>query len=382
VHCGFCTATCPTYQLLGDELDSPRGRIYLIKQLLEGHQPTRRTQLHLDRCLSCRSCETTCPSGVAYGRLADIGRHLIEQQVDRDLSAKIQRRALRTVVPYPGRFSVMLSLGRLISPLLPSALKKKIPPLQPPTAWPTPQGGRRLLVLEGCAQKALTPNTNAAAARLLQRLGFELVREPQAGCCGAVSYHLCAEEEALNAMRRNIDAWWPHIARGDIEAILITASGCGSMLKEYGYALKADPAYAEKAERVAALSKDLCEILAEAPLKRLNIKAKGRTIAYHSPCSLQHGQKLGGVVEKILTELGFALTPVADAHLCCGSAGTYSLLQPELSQQLLSNKLDNLQAGQAELIATANVGCQLHLQTQSRLPVQHWVELLDECTQG
>ena len=381
VHCGFCTATCPTYLLLGDELDGPRGRIYLIKRVLEGQEPTRRTQHHLDRCLTCRSCETTCPSGVRYAHLADIGRVIVDGLVKRPLRERLIRSGLRLVLPYPGRFKILLRLGQLFRPLLPGSLKQKVPAARTATPWPDSLQERSMLVLEGCAQKTATPNTNAATARVLTRLGISLIREASAGCCGAVSYHLSAQEEGLNFMRRNIDAWWPHIENGT-EAIIITASGCGAMVKDYGHALKNDPAYAEKAARVASLARDICEVLAAEDLAPLHIKGSGRRIAFQSPCTLQHGQKLTGVVESILRGLGFNLTPVADGHLCCGSAGTYSILQPELSGQLLDNKLSSLEAGKPELIASANIGCQLHLETQANLPVKHWIELIDEAMQG
>jgi glycolate oxidase iron-sulfur subunit len=377
VHCGFCTATCPTYQLLGDELDGPRGRIYLIKQVLEGQDPTRRTQQHLDRCLTCRACETTCPSGVRYAHLADIGRGIVEEMVKRPLHERLARSGLRLLLPYPDRFKILLRLGQLFRPLLPGSLKQKVPATRVATPWPESLQARSMLVLEGCAQKAATPNTNAAAARVLERLGISLIRETSAGCCGAVSYHLSAQVEGLNAMRRNIDAWWPHIEEG-AEAIIITASGCGAMVKDYGQALKDDPAYAEKAVRISAMAKDICEVLASEDLAPLHINGAGKRIAFQSPCSLQHGQKLPGVVENILQRLGFELTPIADGHLCCGSAGTYSVLQPELSGQLLVNKLSALEAGRPELIATANIGCQLHFETKANLPVKHWIELIDE----
>ena len=377
VHCGFCTATCPTYQLLGNELDSPRGRIDLIKKVLEGQTPTRRTQQHLDRCLSCRACETTCPSGVRYAQLADIGRGIIDGMVQRSLLERLTRRGLRLVLPYPERFSVLLRLGRLFRPILPGPLKQKVPPAQAAGNWPQGSQKRRMLVLEGCAQKAATPNTNAATARVLDRLGISLIREASAGCCGAVSYHLSAHDEGLDAMRRNIDAWWPHLENG-AESIIITASGCGAMVKDYGEVLKNDPAYADKAARISASARDICEVLAREDLAPLQINGAGKRIAFQSPCTLQHGQKLAGVIESILERLDFSLTPVADSHLCCGSAGTYSILQSEISRQLLDNKLASLEQGEPELIATANIGCQLHLETKANLPVKHWIELLDE----
>ncbi len=376
VHCGFCTATCPTYQLLGDELDGPRGRIYQIKQVMEGQTPTRITQGHLDRCLTCRSCETTCPSGVRYGRLIDVGRHLVDRQVPRPWRERLLRRALVRLIPDPARFGVLLRLGRLVRPLLPTALAAKLPAARPAGTWPAPQGRARVLALAGCVQSVATPLTNTAAARILDRLGCDLILAPQAGCCGALAYHLDAREEGLAAMRRNIDAWWPEIERG-CAAILVTASACAATVKDYGEALHDDPAYAERAARVSALARDPSEWLAAVDLSPLGSPGRGRRIAFHAPCSLQHGQQIKGVAESVLTRLGFTLTPVPDAHLCCGSAGTYSLTQPELSGQLRANKVAALESGAPELIATANIGCQLHLGAGSRLPVVHWLELLD-----
>lgn len=382
VHCGFCTATCPTYQLLGDELDSPRGRIYLIKQLLEGNQVTSKTQTHLDRCLSCRSCETTCPSGVQYGRLVDIGRELVDQQVKRSVLSRLLRLALRKILPYPKRFSILLKVGLVFKPFLPTALKQKIPAIHKAKAWPQYNSSqhtnrRTMLALKGCAQSVATANTNSASANILNKLGIELIEASRAGCCGAVSHHLSAQQEALNFMRANIDAWWPYIEQG-AEAIVVTASGCGAVVKEYGHLLKHDANYAIKAERVSQLAKDISEILVTEKLPLDRIKPTIKNIAFHSPCTLQHGQKLNGVVEGILQNCGFELSEVNDSHLCCGSAGTYSILQADLSQQLLDNKLHALQKHSPELITTANVGCQLHMQTKAKVPVKHWVELFDE----
>lgn len=375
VHCGFCTATCPTYQLLGDELDGPRGRIYLIKQMLEGRAATRETRLHLDRCLTCRACETTCPSGVRYGRLADIGRGIAERRIARPWPERLYRHLLRTVIPHAGRFGTLLRIGRAVRPVLPRPLRTKIPAPQKAGTWPPPRHARRMLVLAGCAQAGATPNTNAAAARVLDRLGISLVVAPAAGCCGALSQHLSAEAEARAFMRRNIDAWWPYV-EDSIEAIVTTASGCGVMVKDYGTLLADDPEYAAKAARIAALARDLVEVLGAEDLTPLTEKRR-RRIAFHAPCTLQHGQRLAGTVESVLTKLGFDLTEVRDAHLCCGSAGTYSLLQPELSRRLRDAKLANLERPGPELIATANVGCQLHLQSAAGVPVKHWIELLD-----
>ncbi len=386
VHCGFCTATCPTYQLLGDELDGPRGRIYLIKQVLEGAPATAKTQLHLDRCLTCRSCETTCPSGVHYSRLLDIGRAEVEKQVGRTPADALGRVALRSVVPFAGVFGSLLKLGQLARPLLPAALKQKVQPRAASAKpWPKNNHPRKMLVLEGCAQPSLSPATNAAAARVLDRLGITLLRAPDvrgAGCCGALSFHLNAQGEALDFMRRNIDAWWPHLEAG-AEQIVITASGCGVMVKDYEHALQHDSAYADKAQRVSELACDISDVIAaeSAGLQSLLAPHASRLnnkIAFHAPCTLQHGMKKKGAVEALLTELGFELTPIADAHLCCGSAGTYSILQAELAQQLRANKIAALESGMPHEIVTANIGCQSHLQAATELPVRHWIELLDD----
>jgi glycolate oxidase iron-sulfur subunit len=376
VHCGFCTATCPTYQLLGDELDGPRGRIYLIKQLLEGHAISSRTQTHLDRCLTCRSCETTCPSGVRYGRLVEIGREIVDQQIPRNLSQRITRALLRKIVPYPQRFVPIYKLALLFRPVLPTALKRKLllPQASGTTATATKE--RKMLVLQGCVQSVVTPQTNQAATRILQKLNIELITAPAAGCCGAVSHHLSAAQEGLDFMRRNIDAWWPYIEQG-VEAIVITASGCGTMIKDYGELLKHDPMYADRAEKVSALAKDISEILRVENLAEVTSKPAKTRVAFHSPCTLQHGQQLNGAVETILKRSGFSLTWIADAHLCCGSAGTYSILQPELSRQLLDNKLTALQHENPDIIATANIGCQLHIASKATVPVKHWLELIE-----
>lgn len=380
VHCGFCTATCPTYQLLGDELDGPRGRIYLIKDMLEGQPTSHKTLTHLDRCLTCRACETTCPSGVEYGKLLDIGRHEVERQVGRRWHGRLGRWLLRRILPHERRFTALLRLGQLMRLALPQALRAKIPPRQQAN-WPEIDGERTMLVLRGCVQPGTAPATNAAAARVLGALGIRLVEPGGQGCCGAVSQHLAAGEEAKAFMRRNIDAWWPHIEAG-AEAIVMTASGCGAMIKDYGHLLADDPLYAAKAERVAAMTRDLSEILAGEDLSRFRQRAAGTRVAWHPPCTLQHGQQVTGVVEGILERAGFILTPVADSHLCCGSAGTYSLLQADLSRQLLDNKLRSLQAGHPEAIVTANIGCQLHLAGAAQVPVRHWIELLDELLAG
>jgi glycolate oxidase iron-sulfur subunit len=375
VHCGFCNATCPTYQLLGDELDGPRGRIYLIKEVLEGNTPTAATRLHLDRCLTCRNCETTCPSGVRYGRLIDIGRELVESQAPpRKPWERKARELIRSTLLSADRFSTLLKLGQRLRPMLPGPLKRSVPAPLSENSWPAPRHKRKMLVLAGCVQPAIAPDINAAAARVLDRLGISLIVAPEAGCCGAVSQHTSAPTDALDFARRNIDAWLPHLDAG-VEAIVMTASGCGVHVKEYGYYLRNDPAYAGKAKRIAAAVRDLSEVLRGEDLA--DLKPSARTnIAFQSPCSLQHGQKLGGVVEEILQKVGFSLVAVPDGHLCCGSAGTYSILHPVLARRLRRNKLDALSHNKPDVIATANVGCLTHLQAGTDLPVRHWIELL------
>jgi len=376
VHCGFCTATCPTYQLLGDELDSPRGRIYLMKEVLEGSEVSRKTQKHLDRCLTCRSCETTCPSGVKYGRLVDIGRHIVEQKVGRSFGENILRKTLRTILPNPKLFASLLITGRVFKPLLPEKMKCKIPAKQTTGSWPTTTHTRKMVVLDGCVQPVTAPNTNSSTARVLDKLGIQLLRASKAGCCGAVSHHLSAHEEGLDYMRRNIDSWWPYVEQG-VEAIVMTASGCGVVVKDYATLLAHDTAYAEKAKKISSLTKDISEILANENLSSLSHIGNKKKVAFHSPCTLQHGQKITNVVEKILVSVDYQITNVIDPHLCCGSAGTYSILQSELSQQLLTNKLNSLQIESPEIIATANIGCQMHMATKAKIPVKHWIELLD-----
>jgi len=382
VHCGFCTATCPTYQLLGDELDGPRGRIYLIKQALEGAPVTERTRLHLDRCLTCRSCETTCPSGVRYGRLADIGRKVVEERARRGLLDRARRAALAFALPRTALFTAALRLGQFLRPLLPAAIRQTVPgPAPAPGAWPAPRHKRKMLTLAGCVQPALAPQINVAAARVLDRIGISLSEVPGAGCCGAVRFHLNDQEGGLADMRRVIDTWWPLIERGEVEAIAMTASGCGVTVKEYAHFLAADPAYRDKAARVGALARDLSTILAAeaAALELLLDGSKSReNVAFQSPCSLQHGQGIRGTVETLLQRAGYQLLPVADAHLCCGSAGTYSILQPRLSRELRARKLAALQSGLPAAIATANIGCLAHLQGATDTPVRHWIELLDD----
>jgi glycolate oxidase iron-sulfur subunit len=376
VHCGFCTATCPTYQLLGDDLDSPRGRIYLMKRALEGGPVSAKTQLHLDRCLTCRACETTCPSGVRYGRLVDIGRAVVERRTQRGPLDRLFRAVLAFVLPRTGLFRFVLGIGFALRPLLPAPLKAKLPqPAAPAGAWPAPRHARKMLVLAGCVQPALAPSINAAAARVLDRLGISLIEAPGAGCCGAVRFHLNDQDAGRDDMRALIDAWWPLVERGALEAIVMTASGCGATVKEYPHYLAGDPAYAEKAGRIAALTKDLSELI---PIEAIAEGGAHGKVAFHSPCTLQHGQQVRGEAEARLARAGFALTPVADAHLCCGSAGTYSLTQPGISGELRRRKLAALESGGPDCIATANIGCLTHLQGAARVPVRHWIQLLDE----
>ncbi|MDT9000129.1 glycolate oxidase subunit GlcF [Paucibacter sp. APW11] len=388
VHCGFCTATCPTYQLLGDELDGPRGRIYLIKQVMEGAEPTRKTQLHLDRCLSCRNCESTCPSGVEYGQLLDIGREVVDAKVERPRQERAVRWLLKEGLTSPA-FKPALRVGQLLRPLVPAALRDKIPAAAPARAhdWPTRPHPRQVLMLLGCVQPAMMPNINSATARVLDAAGIQTVVADDAGCCGAIRSHLSDHQGGLDDMRRNVDAWWPLIQGGSIEAIVMNASGCGVTVKDYGRALARDPAYAERAANISALTRDLSELLpAMLPALKQQLARRGAAkprLAYHPPCTLQHGQQLRGGVESGLRELGFEihLAP-SDSHLCCGSAGTYSVLQAALSKQLRERKLAALAPLQAEAIVSANIGCIQQLQSGSTLPVRHWIEVLDEALSG
>ena len=385
VHCGFCTATCPTYQLLGDELDGPRGRIYLIKQMLETGVATEKTRLHLDRCLTCRSCETTCPSGVRYSRLLDIGREVAASRVPRHGIDGLLRSVLKHFLPRPLLFNPAMRVGQMLRPLLPAALKAKVPERRDPGPTPAPRHARRMIVLAGCVQPAMLPGINAAAARVLDRLGISLVAAERAGCCGALRLHLDDAEGARDDARRNIDAWWPLLEAG-FEAIVMTASGCGVEVRDYAHLLQDDPRYADRAARIALATRDISEVVIAEKTDLLELLEKSapaarRRVAFHSSCTLQHGQQIRGVVEELLAAAGCAATPVSDAHLCCGSAGTYSVLQPELSTRLRDNKLGGLGAGGSqppEVIASANIGCITHLQSGTALPVRHWIELLDE----
>jgi glycolate oxidase iron-sulfur subunit len=382
VHCGFCTATCPTYQLLGDELDGPRGRIYLIKQVLEGHAPTRATQVHLDRCLTCRNCESTCPSGVQYGHLAEIGRKLVEERVPRPAGERALRWVLKEGLTSP-LFAPAMKLGQAVRPLLPAVLKNKVPAKSGPEAhrWPQRTHPRAVLLLMGCVQPAMAPNINSATARVLDAAGIQTLVADDAGCCGAIRLHMNDHEGGLADMRRNIDAWWPTVAAGKVEAIVMNASGCGVTVKEYGHALAHDPNYADKARRISELTRDLGELLPSlVPVLKDKLRRKTTTrLAFHPPCSLQHGQQVKGVVEEQLTALGFEVKLAPhERHLCCGSAGTYSVLQPEMAYALRDRKLEQLQTIEPQAIVSANMGCIQHLQSGTTTPVRHWVEVVDE----
>ncbi len=375
VHCGFCNATCPTYQLTGDELDGPRGRIYLIKQVLEGHKPQAHTQLHLDRCLTCRNCETTCPSGVDYGRLVDIGRKLVSEQTKRSIPSSFYRYLLRKFLLTRSLFNPVIKLAQLTRWLLPASISQTIPSKQKHLLeWPEQEHQRKVILLQGCVQPALEPGIDRAAAVVLDRMGIQVVRLEDGGCCGAISHHLNAFDEAHATIKNNIDAWWPTIEQQQIEAIISTASGCGVTIKDYKHILADDSEYRDKAETVSALCRDLSEIIDPdaLPVPEQN----SGTLAFHPPCTLQHGQQINGKVEAILSASGYKMVPFKDNHLCCGSAGTYSILQKNLALKLRDNKLQNIENGHPELIATANIGCLLHLQGGTRLPVRHWIELL------
>ena len=386
VHCGFCTATCPTYQLLGDELDGPRGRIYLIKQIAEGQAPTEKTRTHLDRCLTCRNCESTCPSGVEYGKLVDIGRKWAEEKTaPRPTGQKLTRWLLKEGLTNKPLFDSAMRIGRIIRPLMPTALARKLPNGLPAGTRPHQQHARKMLMLDGCVQPGMLPNINYATARVFDALGIQLISAPKAGCCGALRYHLNDQVGGLEDAKRNIDAWWPWIDNGKdaVEAIVMNASGCGVMVKDYGHLLADDPMYASKAKRVSQLCKDVSELLPD--LKDALIKQIGSHpkpgVVYHPPCTLQHGQQIRGKVEGLLEGLGISVHLCADSHLCCGSAGTYSILQANLSEQLRSQKLQNLEAActqsGASTIVSGNIGCITHLH-QDRLPVRHWIEIIDQ----
>jgi len=374
-HCGFCLPACPTYRLLGDERDSPRGRIYQVQQVLEGATPSESIQRHLDRCLTCRACETACPAGVEYARLADLGRQLVETRVPRHGSDLWKRRLLRGFLSRPRLFGLVLGLGRTIRPLLPSRLRAKVPLRRRAQPWPTGRQARKVLMLEGCVQPALEPSINSQTAQLLNSLGMEVVRTPSVACCGAIDQHLGGQDKARAHARRNIDAWWPHLEAG-AEAVIVNASGCAAQVRDYGHLLSGDAEYAERARRVSGMARDPVEIL-EYHIDRLaRAEATPKRLAFHAPCTLQHALRLQDHIEAVLRCLGFELTPVADPHICCGSAGTYSILQPRLGQKLRRQKQEALLSGSPEIIATANIGCLVHLNETSEVPVRHWLDLI------
>ena len=378
-HCGMCTAVCPTFQLSGNELDSPRGRIYQIKQVLEGTIATPTVQQHLDRCLTCRACETVCPARVEYGKLVEIGRLAVEQQVGRTLMAAAKRYVVRKLMTTPQLFRPLYRAGQVVRPILPESLKSKVMPVQTGGCVPKSEHSRKVLMLEGCVQPSMSPNINYATQRVLDRLGIQTVLPSGAGCCGAVNLHLNAEHDALDNMRRNIDAWYPWLQKG-VKTLVVNASGCGVMVKEYGYQLRNDPQYAEKAATVSRAVKDIVELLSVEveQIKLLLRQRPSEKIAYHPPCTLQHGQRLSGSVEALFQALGFTVWLPENKHLCCGSAGTYSLFESEWSMLLKQNKQQTLEQLQPDIVLSANIGCIAHLAEGMGVPVCHWIEYLDE----
>ena len=374
VHCGFCTATCPTYQILGDELDGPRGRIYQIKDMLEGAAVTKDTLLHLDRCLTCRACETTCPSGVEYGHLLEIGRSEVERRVKRSLAQRILRAVLLSTLPFPNRFNTLLKLGQLFRPALPNALKKQIPKKVKLAELSLKIHKRKMLILDGCVQPSLSPEINHATRQVLNALDIELISF--SGCCGAINQHLSDEKNALTTIKNNIDRLISQFDNG-LEGIVMTASGCGAMFKDYPHLLRNDELYKEKAKLVADKTFDLTQVINTEELKtKLNVTQEN--IAVHTPCTLQHAQKLPMNIEAIFSSCGYQLSSIKDKHLCCGSAGTYSITQPKLSEQLREQRLRGLMVAQPDLIVTANIGCLHHLNAGSTVPVRHWIEIIAE----
>ena len=384
VHCGFCNATCPTYRLLGDELDGPRGRIYQIKQVLEGAPATPVTQLHLDRCLTCRNCETTCPSGVEYGRLLDIGRAVVDAQVRRPATTRALHFLLREGLSRRRLFGGALRLGQALRWVLPATLRATLRPARPAGAWPRRSHARKVLLLNSCTQGALAPSIDAATARVLDAIGVEALIDPRSGCCGAIRHHLGDPRGALEDARRNIDAWWPQLESGAVEALVLNASGCAALVRDYGHLLAQDPAYAAKARRVSAAARDLGEFLApeQAALSRRTRALPAQRVALHKPCTQQHALRCADQTEELLRKLGAELLPVQEAHMCCGSAGTYSLLQGELSRSLRARKLESLRAAKPDLILSANIGCITHLAAASDIPVWHWIEWVDRALAG
>ncbi len=392
VHCGFCNATCPTYLQTGDENDGPRGRIYLMREMLQSQgAPDARTVAHIDACLSCLGCASTCPSGVDYMRLVDHARVHIETHYRRPLFERMFRAALGAVLPYPGRFAFAVRLGKLAVPfvnILPRRLARMVtmarqiqdvtppPPLTPPPCGEGKNANKRVILLNGCVQPVLAPEINAATRRLLNRLGVEVMTPARAGCCGALSHHLGKAEAAKQFARANIRAWMACAGTGGLDAILITASGCGAQVKDYGHMLREDAEYAEDAAQISSKTYDISEFLYALELPQPANPTPLR-VAYHAACSLQHGQKISGKVESLLHKAGFEVLIPRDAHLCCGAAGSYTLLQPEMSEQLAARKAENLLALQPDFIATGNIGCQVQIAGVTQTPTLHWVQLLD-----
>ena len=375
VHCGFCLSACPTYGLLGDELDSPRGRIYLIKSVLEGNPVSSDSLSHLDRCLTCRSCETTCPSGVKYGQLLDIGREVMEQKAPRPWWQRLMRYTIRKSLTTPWFFN----FGIRLAPFLrhSKAIKFTVEELALQQRLQDRQDAVKssVLLLSGCVQPALAPNINQATIKVLNRLQLNVIETPQSECCGAVSHHLSGGDDTHQQVKDNIDAWLGYLDNG-VQAIISNASGCGVMVKDYPNLFDKKTTYYDKAIRVSQATKDIAEFLLEKDLSSL-AHYQNKAITFHAPCTLQHGQKQPVVVQTILQKLGYQVNPVHDSHLCCGSAGTYSIFQPKLSKKLRHNKLENLLEHKTELIVTANIGCLMHLQGGTKTPVKHWIELLD-----
>jgi glycolate oxidase iron-sulfur subunit len=398
VHCGFCTATCPTYVLLGDELDSPRGRIYLIKDMLEHDRPaTPEVVKHVDRCLSCLACMTTCPSGVHYMHLVDHARAHIERTYRRPRLERLLRDLIAGTLPNPRIFRPLMRLAQLAKPFGPilrlvgaqrlGAMLRLIPrgiprrPARMPVSAAVGTRRARVALLDGCVDQVVAPHINAAAVRVLTRHGIEVVRPPAAGCCGALVHHMGREREALAAARRNIDTWTREIAAGGLDAIVITASGCGTTVKDYGFMLREDPAYAAQAQRIASLTKDISEYLGSLVLTPSG-RESSLVVAYHAACSLQHGQKVTREPKALLTRAGFAVRDIPEGHLCCGSAGTYNMLQPQIARRLAARKAAHIAALRPDVVAAGNLGCMTQIATATAIPVVHTVELVDWATGG
>ena len=375
VHCGFCNATCPTYQIRGDELDGPRGRIYQMKQFFEGEPANPEMLKHLDRCLTCHACETTCPSGVKYTRLLEIGKTSIERELPRPWWDRARRWGIVRFINSGWLFALAVKIGQTLVPILPAKLRESVPARQTPVDRINAQHSRKVLMLGGCVQPTLAPNTNARASNLLNKFGIEVIELPENLCCGAAALHTSEPEYGMRQVKRLIDSWWPHIEAG-AEAIVVTATGCGVTVKDYEHLLADDADYVAKAKKVSLLYRDLTELV-EAEIEAMDpVEMPAKRIAVHTPCSMQHGLGITNRVETLLAKAGYEICAVAEGHLCCGSSGTYSMLQPALGTQLRTNKIRALSINQPDIIATANIGCQMHLAQDNNLPVVHWIELL------